>query len=142
LLVSSGLDVVANRDQNKAGALVERFFWASVALILAIGLAFRLPGISSRSLWIDELYSEWFSSRSFVELWREVPFYEPHPPVYYTLLKLWTMVFGHSELGLRSLSLVASMATILAVAVAGRWIKTGSTGQGASLLGALLLAVN
>ncbi|MDB5524960.1 MAG: hypothetical protein JWM58_2723 [Rhizobium sp.] len=130
------------RVQDRAGGLIARFFWAIVALIVAIGLIFRLPGLGSRSLWIDELYSEWFSSRSFAELWRDVPFYEPHPPIYYTLLKLWTLLFGNSELGLRSLSLVASMATILAVAVSGRFIKAGWRGEAAGLLGAALLAVN
>ena len=114
--------------QDGIGAQVDRFFWATAAVILAIGFVFRLPGLSSRSFWIDELYSEWFSSRSFAELWRDVPFYEPHPPVYYTLLKLWTFAFGNSELGLRSLSLIASMATILVVAVSGRLMRAGVTG--------------
>jgi hypothetical protein len=127
---------------DKADALVARTFWVIVALILAIGLIFRLPGLGTRSLWIDELYSAWFSSRSFAELWRDVPLYEPHPPFYYTLLKLWRSVFGNSELGLRSLSLVASLATILVLAVSGRLIKAGPASQVAGLLAATLLAIN
>jgi mannosyltransferase len=127
---------------SKTDALVARFFWPLVALILAVGLAFRLPEIANRSLWIDELFTEWFSSRSFAELWQDVPYYETHPPIYYTLLKLWRMLFGDSELGLRSLSLVLSLATILVVAVSGRLMKTGRRGQTVSLLGAALLAVN
>lgn len=133
---------MADKDQEKTGALTGRYFWAIVALILTVGLIFRLPGIGDRSLWIDELYSEWFSARTFTELWRDVPDYETHPPFYYTLLKLWTMLFGNSELGLRSLSLVASMATILAVALSGRWLKLHWHGRAAGLLGAALLAVN
>ncbi|MBL0374408.1 hypothetical protein JJB09_20550 [Rhizobium sp. KVB221] len=136
------LDIIPGKTQDGAAGLVARFFWALVALILAIGLIFRLPGLSSRSLWIDELYSQWFSSRSFAELWRDVPSYETHPPSYYTLLKLWTLVFGDSELGLRSLSLVASMATILAVAVSGRFLKAGLRAEGVGLLAATFLAVN
>jgi mannosyltransferase len=134
--------VVAETDQDRIDALIERFFWAIVALILFVALAFRLPGLDSRSLWIDELFSEWFSSRSFTELWRDVPLYETHPPIYYSLLKLWTLLFGNSELGLRSLSVVASLATIFLVAVSGRLMKTGSPGQATGLLGAALLAVN
>jgi len=134
--------LVAEKTRNRISALIERFFWAIVALILFVGFAFRMPGLASRSLWIDELYSEWFASRSFAELWQDVPYYETHPPIYYTLLKLWTMLFGNSELGLRSLSLVASIATILLVAFSGRLLKSGWSGRAASLLGAALLALN
>ncbi|CAN7238566.1 glycosyltransferase family 39 protein [Rhizobium sp. LjRoot254] len=134
--------MVAKAEQDRLDALIERFLWVIVALILFVALAFRLPGLDSRSLWIDELYSEWFSSRSFTELWRDVPLYETHPPIYYILLKLWTLIFGNSELGLRSLSLVASLATILLVAVSGRLVKADWLGNMVSLLGAALLAVN
>lgn len=128
--------------EPEGGPFVARHFWAIAASILVLGLVFRLPGLSDRSLWIDELYSQWFSTRSFAELWRDVPLYEPHPPVYYSLLKLWSSVFGSSELGLRSLSLIASLATIFATAVSGRLIRAGPIGDGAGLLGAALLAVN
>jgi mannosyltransferase len=134
--------VVAKTEQNRIDALTERYFWALVALVVFVAFAFRLPGLDSRSLWIDELYSEWFSSRSFNELWRDVPLYETHPPIYYTLLKLWTLLFGNSELGLRSLSLVASLATVLLVAVSGRLVKAAWPGDAVGLLGAALLAVN
>ena len=119
-----------------------RAFWTLVVLILAAALALRLPGIATRSLWIDELYTEWFARRSFVELWTDVPDYETHPPFYYSLLRLWTFVFGNSELGLRSLSLVFSLATVLAIAVSGKLFRTGRAGLSAGLLGAALLAVN
>jgi 4-amino-4-deoxy-L-arabinose transferase-like glycosyltransferase len=121
---------------------LDRSFWLLVVLILAVALALRLPGIATRSLWIDELYTEWFASRSFAELWSDVPDYETHPPFYYSLLRLWTFVFGNSELGLRSLSLVFSLATVFAVAVSGRLLKTGRAGLVAGLLGAALLAIN
>lgn len=141
MLMFRRFDIVST-EKAQDGALVGRFFWAIVVLVLAIALAFRLPGLASRSLWIDELYSEWFASRSFAELWRVVPLYETHPPIYYTLLKLWTLLFGNSELGLRSLSLVASMATVFILALSGRLVKVGLPGEGAGLMGAALLAVN
>jgi uncharacterized membrane protein len=133
---------MADKAGQQSRTIFERHFWLFVLLILAVGLLFRLPGIGSRSLWIDELYTEWFSSRSFPVLWHEVPSYETHPPTYYTLLKLWRMLFGNSELGLRSLSLLASLATILAIAISGRLTRAGWVGEGVSLLGAAFVAVS
>lgn len=127
---------------DRLDALIARFFWWAVAAVTLIGLIFRLPGLSSRSLWIDELYSEWFASRSWHDLWVEVPQYETHPPMYYSMLKLWMGIFGHSEAGMRSLSLVASLLTIVTLAVAGRALRAGRLGDRASLLAALLLAAN
>jgi mannosyltransferase len=118
------------------------WFWLAALLVLMIGLGFRLPEIGARSLWIDELYSQWFASQSFVDLWRDAPQYETHPPVYYTLLKAWSGLFGDNEAGLRALSLVASLATIAAVAISGRFIAPSSRLEAAGLMAALFVAVN
>lgn len=119
-----------------------RFFWAIVAAILLIALVFRLPGLATRSLWIDELFTQWFAARSFAELWTDVPRFETHPPFYYSILKLWTRLFGDTELGLRSLSVLLSLATILLVALSGRLLDAGGKGRAAGVVGAALLAVN
>lgn len=131
-----------NRSGVSIGSSGERSFWIVVGLILVAALAFRLPGLGTRSLWIDELYTEWFAARSFAELWTDVPQYETHPPFYYSILKLWTLVFGNSELGLRSLSVVLSLATVFVVAISGRLLDAGSRGRAAGLLAAALLAVS
>jgi len=131
-----------NSSQDAAGPISARSFWAIVAAILLIALAFRLPGLATRSLWIDELFTEWFAARSFIELWTEVPQFETHPPFYYSILKFWTLLFGNSELGLRSLSVVFSLATVFTVAVSGRLLDTDWRGRAVGLLGGLLLAVN
>jgi uncharacterized membrane protein len=133
---------VENQQRHPAIQIIDRHFWAIVVAILILSLGFRLPGLASRSLWIDELFSQWFAARSLTELWHDVPFYETHPPFYYTLLKSWTLLFGKSELGLRSLSLVASLATVGVVAISGRLIHIGALGKSVGLLAATLLAVN
>ena len=64
-----------------------------------------------------------------------VPTYEAHPPLYYTLLKFWSMLAGTSEAGLRSMSAVAGVLTVYLAFVAGRlaldeqkdaWIALGA----------------
>jgi 4-amino-4-deoxy-L-arabinose transferase-like glycosyltransferase len=131
-----------NKSQDAVDPVNERSFWAVVAAILLLALAFRLPGLATRSLWIDELFTEWFAARSFTELWTDVPQFETHPPFYYSILKLWILLFGNSELGLRSLSLVFSLATVLVVTLSGRLLGAGLQGRVAGLVGAVLLAAN
>jgi 4-amino-4-deoxy-L-arabinose transferase-like glycosyltransferase len=130
------------KSRDAAGSERERSFWAIVTLILLIALIFRLPGLATRSLWIDELFTEWFAARSFTELWTDVPRFETHPPLYYSILKIWTLLFGNSELGLRSLSLIFSLGTVFVIALSGRFLAAGWQGRAAGLLGAVLLAVN
>ena len=94
-----------------------RLGWTVTPLRLALALvlltaAVRLVGMGSRPLWLDEAYSAWFSSRGWSELWTVVPTYEPHPPFYYSLLKLWREIAGGSAMALRSFSLLFSIATV------------------------------
>lgn len=97
--------------------------WRMTALhvtfaVMLFAVAVRLIGIEARPLWLDEGYSAWFSSLSWRVLWTEVPTYEPHPPIYYSLLKIWREFVGDSGFALRSLSLLLAAATIPVVASA------------------------
>ena len=83
---------------------------AIAAVLLALVL--RLIGIGMRPLWLDEAYSAWFASRGWHELWTVVPTYEPHPPFYYSLLKLWSDLFGGSAIALRAFSVLLGVATV------------------------------
>jgi hypothetical protein len=94
-----------------------RFRWRVTPLRLAFGLmllaaVLRLVGIELRPLWLDEAYTAWFSSQGWHELWTVVPTYEPHPPFYYSLMKLWRDVFGGNALALRASSVLLALATI------------------------------
>ena len=80
--------------------------------VILLTLVVRLAGIGTRPLWLDEAYSAWFSARGWHELWTQVPTYEPHPPFYYSLLKLWREVAGGSAVALRAFSLLVSIATV------------------------------
>ncbi|MET0322059.1 MAG: glycosyltransferase family 39 protein [Duganella sp.] len=122
--------------------LDRRVFWALCLAICLLGLGLRLPTLASRSLWLDETYSAWFSTLPLRELWTTVPLYETHPPMYYTLLKAWGVLFGTSEVALRSLSVLASVATLFILATSGRLLRAGAAVEKAALVAALFLAVN
>lgn len=88
----------------------------AVATVVAAALAVRLLFLGDKALWLDEAYSVWFSAQSWHTLWREVPRFETHPPLYYSLLKIWRGP-DSSEAVLRLPSALANAATVGLVAL-------------------------
>jgi mannosyltransferase len=122
--------------------LIQRRFWTLCALLGVLALLLRLPTLSSRPLWLDETYSAWFSNLPLHELWTRAPLYETHPPLYYTLLKGWSLLAGRSEAGLRSLSVLASVLTVVAIPACARVARLGARAERIALLAGLFLATN
>lgn len=118
------------------------WFIPAVGLVLILAIVFRLPTLTDRSIWTNEAYSYWFSNLSWTALWTQTPFYETHAPFYYSLLKIWTALAGTSEAGMRSLSVVASLATVAITALAPRLLGQEKLGDRIGIVAALLLAVN
>ncbi|MBR0555828.1 glycosyltransferase family 39 protein [Ciceribacter sp. L1K23] len=116
-------------------------FLAAAAAILLVALVLRQIGLS-RSFWLDEAYTSWFSALPLRELWGDVPSYETHPPMYYTIVHLWRMVAGSSDWALRAPSVIAGVLTVLLVLFSGRLLRLGPKGDALSLVGGLLLAIN
>lgn len=115
--------------------------WLVLGAIVLVGVIARLYRLGLDSFWLDEAASAWFSSRPLAEQWGLIPFYEPHPPLYYTLLWTWSQLFGTGEVALRSLSALASVLTLPVVYGIGRLALPGKDGKVAGLLAALLLAL-
>jgi hypothetical protein len=112
-----------------------RFAWRvtplRIALALgALALVVRTIGLGLRPLWLDEGYSAWFSARGWHYLWSVVPTYEPHPPFYYSVLKVWRAAFGGGAVALRSLSVLFSVVTVpVMVAAAYELERLDPTGR-------------
>jgi 4-amino-4-deoxy-L-arabinose transferase-like glycosyltransferase len=107
-----------------------------LALIMIGATGVRLWALESWPLWSDECWSKWISAMGWRDMFATVRAYETHPPFYYSLLKLWQTLFGDSNMSLRSLSLIASVALIpLGFALATRARVNG-------LVLALLIALN
>ncbi len=83
---------------------------AVLLLLLGVALLPRLIDIS-RPFWLDEAMSLWFARLPWGALWGEAPAYEPHPPAYYSLLKL-VRPFGEGEVALRLPSVLCSLAVL------------------------------
>jgi mannosyltransferase len=98
--------------------------------LMGLALGVRAIGLGMRPLWLDEAFSSWFSERSWTYLWSVVPTFEAHPPFYYSLLKLWSGLFGDDAIALRSLSVLFAILTIpLVTAIAFEWERQRPTGR-------------
>jgi 4-amino-4-deoxy-L-arabinose transferase-like glycosyltransferase len=109
-----------------------------VALLTALALALRLPTLGSQSLSGDEQLTAWHMHQSLGNLLSTVPNFEALPYLHFLLLKVWTQFFGSSAAALRSLSVVAGVATVPVTALVARELFS----RRAALLAALLVATN
>lgn len=100
-----------------------------ILLILVIALGLRLINLN-QSLWLDEAISaNSVKNNSYLSLITNFSTKDFHPPLYYWTLKLWTSMFGNSEISLRLPSIIFSIVTV--------WIVFLIAGGGAAWLTAL-----
>lgn len=98
-----------------------------LAAILTAALALRLARIDATDLWLDEACSVHYATLDWGELWQAFDD-EIHPPLYYLALRAWGAVLGFGPVAVRSLSLVASLLTVVLVArlARRRWGAAGA----------------
>ncbi|MBR2543090.1 glycosyltransferase family 39 protein [Candidatus Saccharibacteria bacterium] len=74
------------------------------ALIVAIVLFLILVLVNiSYPIWFDEGYSAYLIKGNFGEIWHLTSL-DVHPPFYYFLLKIWSLIFGDGLIALRLMS--------------------------------------
>jgi 4-amino-4-deoxy-L-arabinose transferase-like glycosyltransferase len=103
---------------NGPRALTRRRALVLLALIPAVGLAWRCYAIASRSLWFDEAFTYFVSRVPLSETMHRIRL-DRHPPLHFLLMKAWMQVFGNSPLALRFPSLLCG-----ALAIAGVYLFT------------------
>ncbi|MDP3997508.1 MAG: glycosyltransferase family 39 protein [bacterium] len=107
-------------------------------LIIIGGAGVRSYQLTSRSLWFDEAFS-WRLIQFPVDEMITRAIADVHPPLYYLLLRTWSIVFGSSLLSLRSFSVTCAAGTI---AAAYLFTAYAFRSRRAGLLAATLLAVS
>jgi len=75
----------------------------AIILVTLLGGWLRFRGLAAAEFWYDEAFSALLVRRDWGEMWGLIA-QDVHPPLYYTLLKVWAELFGHSAFALRSLS--------------------------------------
>ena len=76
-----------------------------LALIVVLGIFLRFYNISISNIWGDEAYTWQTYQEGLSRIWDILKF-DTHPPLHNILSYLWTRVFGDSEFGIRSLSVL------------------------------------
>ncbi len=97
--------------------------WLALIIGSSITAWLGLSNITQWSIWYDEAFSEHITRHSFFDIARYT-ISDVHPPLYYWTLKLWCMVFGRSELALRSLSLLFLLIAIAIIYILVRRVFT------------------
>lgn len=83
--------------------------WALWLAIIGAALFLRLAWLADWPLWLDESWSRWMAERSWAELSAAAARFDTHPPVYYSLLKLWLSGAPATPVSLRLPSILAGM---------------------------------
>lgn len=87
------------------------------AFVVAVVGLLRFTALGKQSLWYDEIFSAHMATTPLGNMWRETQ-KEPHPPLYYLLLRLWMAGFRFDDLASRDFALRALSAFWGTVAVA------------------------
>ncbi len=83
-------------------------------LIIALAIALRFHALTASSLWSDEGNTWALMGRSFGQIARDAAA-DIHPPGYYWLLKLWSLLFGESAFALGSFSALLGITLVALV---------------------------
>jgi hypothetical protein len=84
-----------------------------LAVTLVGGALLRCWGLGDRCLWFDEALTWRFLDLTPAQMMEgALGAGGSHPPVYYLVLRAWAGVWGHSEVALRSLAVLAGVLTI------------------------------
>src|SRR4051794_7241361 len=110
--------------------------WLPVAGLTLLGLGLRLPGLHEKSYWTDEVDTVDLVRGGLGNAWSELVHTQNTPPLYYVLAWPWAHVFGTSEIGLRSLSTLLSVALIPIAYLIGAQLLSSRVGLVAAALAA------
>jgi 4-amino-4-deoxy-L-arabinose transferase-like glycosyltransferase len=85
-------------------------------VLCVLSLSFSFFRIDHQSLWNDESISvEWAAKKPLLWIWENVPKSDLHPPLYYSVLHFWQLIFSDSVFSIRSLSALFFVGSVLLV---------------------------
>lgn len=109
----------------------------ALGLITLLGFGLRFYRIGAKTVWLDEAFSLWLAQQPLVDMWAWLIKIDQHPPIYYSLLHYWIIIFGDLQGPVRALSALCGGLAIPFFYGACRYLLD----QRSALLAALLLAI-
>jgi mannosyltransferase len=128
---------VARNESNPWVSRIPVEVWLLAGLTV-LGAALRFATVGSQSYWLDEALAARELHLSFGAMLSSIGANEPNPPLFFLIAWPWTKLFGASEAGLRSLSVMAGTALIPIAYLCGRELVSRRAG----LLAAAFVAIN
>ena len=121
---------------NRAAALHNLL---AIWLIVAVAAALRIHNLNWNSLNSDEAFSWSISNKSLLQLLSDSFFLrqDPHPPVYWLLLRMWQLLAGSSEVALRWPSAMAGTVFVALTYALGRSLFSRTAALAAAAFSAL-----
>jgi hypothetical protein len=107
--------------------------------IVAVAALLRFSALGHQSLWFDEWLTSLHMTGDPIAMLKSVKTHEVIPPLYFSLLWVWTKFFGVGETGLRSLSAMFGTLTVPVVYLCARVLHASRRG---ALVAAALVAVH
>lgn len=97
-----------------------------LAVLLVIFCLICIPTLN-RPMWFDEAYSSYLVKGDMGQITKMTAL-DVHPPFYYWCLRAWTLIFGRSVIGMRSLSVLFSVLAIICLYILlKRWTKNNKS---------------
>jgi mannosyltransferase len=113
-------------------------WWLALGVMTLSAVILRLIALDRNSFWYDEAVSAQLCRATGWDLFFGVAKDDGNPPLYWILLRVWSLLWGNSEATLRSLSVIFGAAAVPMLASLGRSLF----GRSAGLLAAFLLTVS
>lgn len=87
--------------------------WFILGIVFILGLFARLNLINKTTFWYDEAFSGILVKQDLGTILQVIYEDRVHPPVYYLLLKLWSVFFGNTDTTLRMFSVIFGMSLVV-----------------------------
>jgi 4-amino-4-deoxy-L-arabinose transferase-like glycosyltransferase len=125
-----------NTDVRRLLTVKNRIRLAMFLLVL-VAFALRLHRLDYQALRGDEAFAHLFAQQPLGEMLPSLATIEPHPPLYYATLHLWTSLLGQGEFAARFLSVLVSILMIPMIYRLGSALCGAKVGWLAALLGSI-----
>lgn len=110
-----------------------------VAVACLIALLFRVYHAGDQGIWGDEIYSVWYSAMGLGDIIKfNITNLDAHAPLFYYILKLWTLIAGQNELIFRFPSAFFGVLTVPLIYLLGKCL----VGRNVGILACIIAAIN